>query len=50
MSEACIKALDQIKEKRYTQYLINEERTNILLYGITFCKKKCKIKVEKLKS
>ena len=48
MEEACDKALDQIKEKRYTQYLLNKDITNILIYGITFCKKKCKLKVEKL--
>ena len=48
MEEACDKALNQIKEKRYTQYLLNKDITNILIYGITFCKKKCRLKVEKL--
>ncbi len=48
MEEACHKAINQIKEKRYTQYLLNKDITNILIYGITFCKKKCKLKVEKL--
>ncbi len=48
MDISCQKALNQIKEKRYTQYLLNKEIPNILIYGITFCKKRCKIIVEKL--
>ncbi len=48
MDISCQKALNQIKEKRYTQYLLNKEIPNILIYGITFCKKRCKVVVEKL--
>ena len=48
MEEACGKAINQIKEKRYTQYLLNKDITNILIYGITFCKKRCKVIAEKI--
>ena len=48
MEEACHKAINQIKEKRYTQYLLNKDITNILIYGITFCKKRCKVIAEKI--
>ncbi len=48
MDISCQKALNQIKEKRYTQYLLNKEIPNILIYGITFCKKRCKVVAEKL--
>ncbi len=48
MDISCQKALNQIKEKRYTQYLLNKEIPDILIYGITFCKKRCKVIVEKL--
>ena len=47
MSKACDKALEQIKDRRYQEYLLNKERRNILLYGISFCKKRCKVVVEK---
>lgn len=43
---ACRKALSQIKEKRYFQYLENEERRDIRLYGIAFCKKRCRAVTE----
>ena len=43
------KALKQIKEKRYDTYLKNEGRVDILAYGISFFKKRCKVVVEKLK-
>ncbi len=49
MSKACDKALEQIKDRRYQEYLLNKERRNILLYGISFCKKRCKVIVEKYK-
>ncbi len=47
MSKACDKAIEQIKDRRYQEYLLNKERRNILLYGISFCKKRCKVVVEK---
>lgn len=43
---ACRKALAQIKEKRYFQYLENEERRDIRLYGIAFCRKRCRAVTE----
>ena len=47
MEAACAKALEQIKEKRYAEYLLNDGREDILLYGMAFCKKRCKVVVEK---
>lgn len=49
MEKSCEKALAQIKERRYEEYLRNDGRQDILIYGIAFCKKKCKVVVEKLK-
>lgn len=48
MEQACEKALDQIKERRYQEYLWNDNRRNVLHYGITFCKKRCRVIVESL--
>ncbi len=42
------KALDQIRDRRYQEYLLNDERKNIRLYGIAFCKKRCCAISEKL--
>lgn len=42
-------ALQQIKEKRYDTYLKNEGRVDILAYGISFFKKRCKVVAERLK-
>lgn len=47
MDQACRKALSQIKDRRYQEYLRNDDRSDILLYGITFCKKRCKVLVER---
>ena len=47
MEQACRKALEQIKDRRYQEYLLNDDRRDILLYGIAFCKKRCKVEVEK---
>ena len=38
---ACQKALDQIRDRRYQEYLLNDDRKDIRLYGIAFCKKRC---------
>lgn len=46
MEKACERAITQIRERRYAEYLKNDDRQNILLYGIAFCKKKCKVIVE----
>ena len=43
LEKACKEALTQIKEKRYEERLRNDGRTEILTYGIAFCKKRCKV-------
>ena len=43
MDKACEKVITQIKEKRYDEYLKNDDRHDIMIYGIAFCKKKCKV-------
>ena len=48
LEQACAKAIAQIKEKRYSEYLTNDCRTDVLLYGMAFCRKRCKVVVEKL--
>ena len=47
MEQACRNALEQIKDRRYEEYLLNDDRRDILIYGIAFCKKRCKAEVEK---
>lgn len=49
MDKACERAVAQIRERRYAEYLKNDGRDNILLYGIAFYKKRCKVVVEMLK-
>lgn len=46
MEKSCEKALKQIKDRRYQEYLLNDDRQNIMYYGITFCRKRCKVLVE----
>ncbi len=48
LEKSCDTALMQIKERRYDEKLRNEGRNEILAYGISFCKKRCCVKVEKL--
>lgn len=48
MEQACKKALGQIRDRRYQEYLLNDDRQDILLYGIAFCKKRCKVTAERL--
>ena len=38
----------RIREKRYDERLRNEGRNNILAYGVAFCKKRCKVAVQRL--
>lgn len=47
MKQACRNALEQIKDRRYQEYLLNDDRRDILIYGIAFCKKRCKVMAEK---
>lgn len=42
MEQACRAALDQINDRGYQEYLLNDGRKDITLYGIAFCKKRCK--------
>lgn len=48
MEKSCAKALAQIRAKRYAEYLHNNGREKVLLYGIAFCKKRCRVVTEKL--
>lgn len=48
LAKACEKALAQIKERRYAEYLKNEGRNQMLFYGIAFYKKRCRVVGEKL--
>ena len=42
------KAMNQIRDRRYQEYLLNDDRRDIRLYGIAFCKKRCCVISEKL--
>lgn len=48
MRIACRKAMNQIRARRYQEYLLNDDRRDIRLYGIAFCKKRCCVISEKL--
>lgn len=48
LDKACERALVQIRERRYDEELREDGRNDILAYGIAFCKKRCKVVVEKL--
>ena len=48
LKAASQKALDQIQDRRYQEYLLNDDRKSIRLYGIAFCKKRCCAISEKL--
>lgn len=43
LEKACEEALAQIKEKRYGERLRNDGRTEVLIYGIAFHRKRCKV-------
>ena len=48
LEQACERALEQIKDRRYDQALREDGRNEILAYGIAFYKKRCKVVVERL--
>ena len=48
LDEACAKAMEQIKMRRYDERLRNEGREDILAYGIAFNRKRCKAMCERL--
>ena len=47
LGKACEEALKQIREKRYDERLRNDGRTDVLTYGIAFCRKRCKVVCER---
>lgn len=47
LDKACEKAMEQIRDRGYEQYLENDGRHTLLLYGIAFYKKRCKVVLEK---
>lgn len=49
LDSACQRALAQIHDRSYGDYLLNEGRADILAYGIAFWKKRCKVVCERLK-
>ena len=48
LEKACERAMEQIKDRRYDEALREEGRYHILAYGIAFCKKRCKVVVQKI--
>ena len=48
LDAACDAAMVQIKDKRYDEALRDEDRCDILAYGIAFCRKRCRVVGEKL--
>lgn len=47
MEHACLAGLDQIEEKQYAKSLVNEGYSQLLKYGICFCKKSCMVRLPK---
>ena len=48
LDQACERALEQIKDRRYDEALREDGRNEILAYGIAFWKKRCKVLAERL--
>ena len=48
LDKACERAIKQIRDRRYFEYLKNDGRYDMMFYGIAFYKKRCKVVVEKL--
>ena len=48
LDKACERAIKQIRDRRYSEYLKNDGRHNMIFYGIAFYKKRGKVVVEKL--
>ena len=49
LDKACEKAIAQINDRKYAEYLKNDGRHNIIFYGIAFYKKRCRVIVEEMK-
>ena len=47
LDKACERAIQQIKDRRYSAYLKNDGRRDMIFYGVAFYKKRCKATVEK---
>ena len=50
LDAACEAAMAQIKNKRYDEALRDEDRCDILAYGIAFCRKRCRVVGESLEN
>lgn len=50
LDKACERAIEQINDRRYFEYLKNDGRHDMIFYGMAFCKKRCKVIVKKLKN
>lgn len=48
LEKVCQKAMEQIENRRYEEFLRNDGRNEILAYGIAFCKKRCKVIMKKM--
>lgn len=48
LDQACERALEQIRDRRYDEALREDGRNEVLAYGIAFWKKRCKVVVERL--
>ena len=48
LNKSCENAITQIRNRRYEEYLKNDGRNKIVLYGIAFYKKRCKVVVERI--
>lgn len=46
LDQACARAIQQLKDRRYDEDLRADGRREILAYGIAFCKKRCRVVVE----
>ncbi len=48
LDQACERALEQIKDRRYDEALREDGRNEVLAYGIAFWKKRCKVVVDRI--
>ena len=48
LDAACKRAIAQVHDRRYDEYLRNEGRNDIRTYGIAFYKKRCRVVADKL--
>ena len=47
LEDGCLKAIEQVYEKRYCDALLDDGRCDIWIYGIAFYKKRCRVRGEK---